>query len=428
VLLRDDPSVRLPAGWAPSHRALLEAVGPAEASGGSVPLQAVVVPSSRGADRPRSGLTFAARIARENSCPLVLLHSQHASAVLDDTLQSLTSWTSGEVDVVAIDAIEWLERSARSSRDTTFEVDRLQISRIAGPGFSRGAHPVRHNDVGTKRNLALLMARRMGWERVLFLDDDIQASGTPGTRTLDRNQLTAALDELGRRPVVAWTARDYADNSVVCRIRSMLGHPDQEQFVSGSALLVAVDERMPFFPAVYNEDWLFLLGYLDAQAHPVIGEAGDVSQDRYDGLHADRALGEELGDVLAEGLMSLRHGNGDAGPAQDPDYWRGCLRARRALIEKLAAEYSSAPGLDDGERRAIDEALSALQVMHAEVSRIEEDVARELAVYRATWLRDLEVWSSRLQAAGDWSLELDGCTRVCGPSRSVSAFLQHHRG
>ena len=126
--------------------------------------------------------------------------------------------------------------------------------------------------------------------------------------------------------------------------------------------------------------------------------------------------------------MSLRHGNGDAGPAQDPDYWRGCLRARRALIEKLAAEYSSAPGLDDGERRAIDEALSALQVMHAEVSRIEEDVARELAVYRATWLRDLEVWSSRLQAAGDWSLELDGCTRVCGPSRSVSAFLQHHRG
>ena len=82
---------------------------------------------------------------------------------------------------------------------------------------------------------------------------------------------------------VGWRAQDFPDNSVVCHGRRLVGLP-QSCFVGGGALLVrtGVGVDLPFFPRVYNEDWLFLhdlVQQLNIVKPPVQREyvaAGDV--------------------------------------------------------------------------------------------------------------------------------------------------------
>lgn len=110
---------------------------------------------------------------------------------------------------------------------------------------------VRNSDASQKRNLALLLARLVGWQRVLLLDDDIYR--------LDSAHARAAVGLLDRYRFIGLENDGFPDNSVVCHAYRAVGGM-QEQFVGGGALAVDPLRTRAFFPDTYNDDWLFILG------------------------------------------------------------------------------------------------------------------------------------------------------------------------
>lgn len=172
---------------------------------------------------------------------------------------------------------------------------------------------------------------------MLFLDDDIARAD--GACTLDRAGLERAIAATRADPslsAVGWTLEDFDDNSVVGHARRLAGLP-QQIFIGGGALLLRCDEQTPFFPEIYNEDWLFLIALM--LNNRSLGWAGRVRQVPYDPFVVRRACSEEAGDILGEALMNLWEDDGPGmwATAASPAFWRQSLMARRTVVERTAA-------------------------------------------------------------------------------------------
>jgi hypothetical protein len=272
------------------HRIDPDGVRPAE-------LDAVIVPTCR----PVSCLREAIRLARGLGCRLVALCSRSASAV-----EAAALGAALEADVLAI--------------DTTGLSPRPRLVTTGPPEDLRFA---RDSDLSLKRNLALRLARVAGWERALFLDDDISGARPEQVRT--------AAGLLGRYPVVGLRNDDrlgFPDNSVVCHAYRTVGGR-QDSFIGGGAVVVAPSRLDSFFPDVYNEDWFVF--------HGAVAVTGQVVHRPYDPFASPvRARAEEFGDCLAEGLFWLLDEHRlDPGAPTEPDYWRRFLQHRRDFIEHI---------------------------------------------------------------------------------------------
>ena len=250
------------------------------------PLGGIVIPISRDLTRPLPGLRLGVRLALENSCPLVVIVSQ-AARISDFPTEV-----------------------RHRLGDQLVLIDLGQVDPAWRPKLESGSHYLstqhRANDVGGKRNLGLLAAVVMGWATVLFLDDDIFPARTGPT--LDEEGLRRAVRALGENPglaAIGWTSEEFNDNSVIGHARPYCGRP-QGVFIGGGALLVRTSCRVPFFPDIYNEDWLFLIAVALAAPDPraALGWAGRVHQEPYEPFSEKRAKSEEAGEVIGEGLMN----------------------------------------------------------------------------------------------------------------------------
>ena len=157
-----------------------------------------------------------------------------------------------------------------------------------------GTRFARQTDTSAKRNMGLVLSRMLGWSRVLFLDDDIT--------DLNPDDMRHASGLLDTHNAVGLPVGGLPDHSVVCHAYRQAGG-DQQAFVGGGALTVHLERANSFFPDIYNDDWFFLLGDKRIQSVAITGK---VRQYPYDPFRTpDRARGEELGDVLAEGIYWL---------------------------------------------------------------------------------------------------------------------------
>ncbi len=135
-------------------------------------------------------------------------------------------------------------------------------------------------------------------------------------------------------------SRSFPDNSVVCHANRLI-YRNQDNFVTGAALGVNCAEvPLDFFPDVYNEDWLFFA------AHAARGQivcVGAARQQPYKPF-ADpkRAVTEEFGDLIAEGLYELFN-HGQSLDAATKAYWDEFISARKKLIERLADDLYLIP-------------------------------------------------------------------------------------
>ncbi|WP_156213412.1 hypothetical protein [Lentzea aerocolonigenes] len=290
-----------------SHRSLLHT---APRTSVMAPVDAIIVPTVR---RPRA-LTHAVDLAAELNCTLVTLHSGCYSSAR--TTAELAAARGAELLAVDVG-----------------EAPLHLLPRFRTSALLEGTRFGRHNDISLKRNLGLLIARTAGWQRIVFLDDDIVVPDP-----LDLRRAAALTDWYAG---VGLNIQGYPDNSVVCHAFREAGGA-QDVFVSGGALAVNARSTSLFFPNIYNEDWFFLLD-ADHLGHTAV--TGIAIQQPYDPFAQDiRARMEELGDVLAEGLYWLL----DEGyPLQDADtdYWRAYLRIRQRFIldtmEMVRAERPS---------------------------------------------------------------------------------------
>jgi hypothetical protein len=384
-------------------------------------IDAIVVPTTRGP----ANLVNASRLACELGCVLVTLHSRHAENAAGAARQ-----LSADVDLMAIDI----------TSSANFLVPAWETSALlASSPF------LRHTDLSLKRNIGIMLSRMAGWSCVLFLDDDIvfpddeatpgcqvapglqnpqeaPASGETAVKTAAEN-VRKAVSLLETHNAVALHVGGFPDHSVVCHAYLNLGG-DQETFVGGGAMVLAVGRSKSFFPDIYNDDWFFLLNG-DNRLQPVAtvsrGEkAGVVEQLPFDPFrHPSRACSEELGEVLAEGLYFLLD-QGQSLTEADGGYWEWFIELRRQFIVRVL-EMTRARPLEQGER---DRRVRSLTSSLEQLARIDPDFCTR---YLAAWERDRTRWQRHLDHLPtriDWPEIPRLLTRLGEPSLTWSRRMR----
>lgn len=331
-----------------SHRSLLWT--PDEPSSHSGKLDAIIVPTIR---RP-TVLRHAAEIATSLGCALVTLHSGKWTSAREAAQQ-----LSRETNLIAIDM-----PAHASLCLPVLETSRL----LANTRFAR------RTDLSIKRNLGLALCHMVGWDRIIFLDDDITVC--------DTTDLSQAAGLLDTHNAVGFLIDGFPDHSVVCHAYRMVGGP-QQSFIGGGALAVQVARNYSFFPDIYNDDWFYLL---DAKKglQPV-ATTGRVIQSPYDPFrNPDRARAEELGDVLAEGAFWLFDQNRSLMDA-DLRYWQDFLDRRGRFITHVLGLVKQAD-IEESEKGRMMAALKASTGRLAHITpELCHDYLRACATDRELW-------------------------------------------
>jgi hypothetical protein len=231
-----------------------------------------------------------------------------------------------------------------------------------------------------KRNLGLAIARMLGWQRLMFLDDDIYDVSRD-----DVDALAAGLDD---HNVSVLIPDEYPDNSVACHAHR-LGGGEQGKFASGGSMGVRCDrEDLAFFPNIYNEDWFF---FSEEAANQKIVRVGASRQREYDPYEDPRrAVKEEFGDLLAEGLYArLDVHRGVAGV--DAGYWADFIEIRKEFLRRVAESLTRHPdrNLDNINGRKVRAAQLSIREAQLQLERIGPELCQR---FIDLWQADLVEW------------------------------------
>jgi hypothetical protein len=270
-------------------------------------LDAIVVPASRRAARLGPFID----LASQSETTLVVLASHDCD--IDEAAAVVASRPSNARVVLA---------------EVPLKTDHEPLKLATSAEDVRALSGDRSSNLSVKRNIGLLLARYRGWEKIMFLDDDIIGI-TP-------DQVMRVAHHLDTNPFAGFKTLDYPDNSVVCHANRLAGRP-QGIFVSGAALGVntAGDRPLEVFPDIYNEDWFAFAREAQRTGVAHVGNIRQLAFNPFD--DPVRAKVEEFGDLLAEGLYALFTDVGGLHLATT-DYWRRFIDQRRTLILKIRHE------------------------------------------------------------------------------------------
>jgi hypothetical protein len=265
----------------------------------------------------------------------------------------------------------------------------------------------RISDLSVKRNLGLLLARLRGWQKIVFVDDDI---------TVSSEALARVAAQLDRRRIAGMRCPSFADNSVFCHARRLAGLP-QDVFLTGAVLGVnCTDLPLSYFPDIYNEDWFF---FADAAAHHQLAVVGHARQAVYQPFaETARAGHEEFGDVLAEGLYTLLDDLMPVdmtqpgrfarwlGVAATERHWTSFIDDRReelARTSKLLAEFD-----DPNHRTDVADALKSLAAADERYTDAFHPITpARCAEFVDAWVDDLDTWNALYPRANTVPLPKD---------------------
>jgi hypothetical protein len=327
-------------------------------------LDAIIVPASRPASCLQPAINLAARLG----VLLVILCSKQTKA---DQVAERVSTSPGARAIIVEIGTSW--EHPKFPTQTSSDVFRK-------PNGGRAS------DLSAKRNIGLLLARLHGWNKIVFVDDDVTLSRT--------DNIARLAGQLDRHQVAGMIVRHYPDNSVVCHARRDAGLP-QDVFLTGAVLGVHCNNLpLSFFPDIYNEDWFFFAREAASRELRRVGQATQLDYDPY--ASPDRARGEEFGDLLAEGLFALI---GQVDPsvrfgeqlrAANEAYWSRFIEARHNVITETMGLLSAAV-----ERNGDGRLFSALLSMMAAQDQLDHMIAPEDCVrFVDAWQNDLEDWQT----------------------------------
>jgi hypothetical protein len=337
-----------PARQRSSHATLIQDFSARPPRSGRVrPLDAIIVPAGRRAEK----LKTVAELAASVDVQLVILASRDCRVV--EASKLVASIPGGRAFIVGIPGDYRNDLLTFQTSDRSFA----------------DLKAARDSDLSLKRNLSLLLARLMRWEKIMFLDDDIFGV-TP-------TALAKIASQLDSHQVTGLISRSFPDNSVVCHANRLSGR-SQDNFVTGAALGVNCAEKpLDFFPDVYNEDWLFFASHA-AQGQVI--SVGTARQQPYKPFaDPNRAAMEEFGDLIAEGLYALFN-DGQSLDAATTGYWNAFIDARRKLIERLIDDLYLIPT-----HEAAGQAYESMLHAHKQLALIS---AAECARFVKAWRDD----------------------------------------
>lgn len=368
-----------------THRQLVGYARPAVSRW--APPDAIVVPASR----PAANLDQAVALAQAVNCRLVAFCSRQAEAT----------------EVMERVAATGFRRAIVADLPRGYSHEFLRFSssclvREASPGITENPN----GDLSIKRNLGLLLARMLGWQRIFFMDDDI--------RDVTPVDLYATVGMLGHHHSAGMMVTDFPDNSVVCHAHRQTGAP-QDTFVSGSALAVNILEETGFFPEVYNEDWLFF--YDNAHAKRLGWSGANAAQLHYDPFdQPERTKRQEFGDVLAEGLYALLD-QGAGETEADRYYWKVFLDARWRFLENIIHRYW---------RTTPDQQVKIISTVQTAMMCLMQIQPRVCDLYVKAWRDDLRNWSETMKSVPR-AASIDAALGQLGLKSADTGYRECHR-
>ena len=338
-----------PAGPRPDHDRLLRRLEwrpSAQPSGG--PLDAIVVPAARRAHHLRELVSLAARC----ETTLVILASHDCDI---DEAAALVAGTPGSGRAVLV--------------TVPLEHDHGLLRLSTSKDCFRALNGHRLSNLSLKRNIGLLLARLRGWNKIMFLDDDV-------IRVTQEHVARVAHHLNANRFAGLKTVR-FPDNSVVCHANRLTGRA-QGIFVSGAALGVSTTDSLDLevFPDVYNEDWFALAGEAGTAGIAHVGNVGQLEFNPFE--NPQRAEHEEFGDLIAEGLYALLNDGNSLGRATVP-YWDGFIKGRRRLIDEIQRQL---------EKNETHEGVQAVKSLHSARFRLDNIAPEDCAAFLDAWQED----------------------------------------
>lgn len=373
-----------------SHASLLQDVSASSVPSSRSRLNAIVVPAAR----PAPGLQEVISLSASLSVPLVILCSREAQIDLVAKQVADTSDARALVIEVAEDYV-LPDGAAQASAES-----------------AQAACAGRSSDLSVKRNIGLLLGRLRGWDKILFIDDDIR-----GFLPADIERLAGCLD---RHAVASMVSRHFPDNSVVCHARRLAGLR-QDVFVGGSVLGVDLQQpELSFFPDIYNEDWFFFARQAAARDLPKIGEVQQMEYLPF--ADPQRAEDEEFGDLLAEGLYARFEATPDRefedqlALAARASYWQRFTEIRLKMIGEIQGRLSHAQYGTGVDHQTIEHAQESLRRAESQASRISADLCVD---FLGRWKEDNVRWREILKSSTTGLSERDALTAL-GLTRWIS--------
>ena len=356
--------------WVPeqseSHAGLLDS---SRRSSTPARFDAIVVPTKR----PANSLNDCIGLALKTHIPLIVVCSKkvHRHEVINMAAEA-------NVEAFALD----LPPDPADPLGIFFATSSDEELVAASFGWTR--------DLSTKRNLGLVLARMLGWERLMFLDDDIY-----GVSKEDVDALAAGLSD---HSVSVLIPEDFPDNSVACHAHR-LGGGEQGKFASAGGMGVRCDrDDLAFFPNIYNEDWFF---FSEEAASRKIIQVGVSRQREYDPYEdPQRAVKEEFGDLLAEGLYArLDHKEGILG--LDRNYWDAFIESRKAFHGRVAEslERHQHRELDTDLGKSVRAAQVSIRAAQNQLDQISPELCQK---FIDRWQSDLGRWRHYLTKLGQF--------------------------
>lgn len=315
------------------------------------PMGTIVLSSARSPHHHR----FAVQLAKESGTDLAVLVSHD--------MQS---------DIVATDMIRAGIRGCVIDMPTIY---RLPLT----ADFATIKHPrtaAYSSNLSVKRNIGLIYGRLTG-QKLFFLDDDIWG--------IQAQRLRSVAGHLEQHAIAGFLADLHPDNSVVCHANRLAGNA-QQIFISGGSLGVDASIPQSFFPQIYNEDWLFCYDMIRNRKAAFLGK---VKQLEYNPFDPNRAITEEFGDVLAEGLQYLL-AVGTSFETANKTFWQYYLWRRRRFITDIVRRLASLVGTKDNQPQL---ALTALTQSR---NTLDTFIPADFVTYIQAWRSDTYRWHQKL--------------------------------
>lgn len=176
--------------------------------------------------------------------------------------------------------------------------------------------------LGYARNYAVLLARNIGKNKILMMDNDIMIESPK-----DIKKMYHCMEQY---QYVGARINGMPDDSVVGQVYRA-GGEIQKRYVSGSFLAFNLDKISNCFLNTYNEDWIWL--FLDTNGNEV-KTIIDVDQMTYDPFEnaVQNALFQENGEILWEGTYRSPK-NKKEESLINPTFWEEILEQRKNQIE-----------------------------------------------------------------------------------------------
>jgi hypothetical protein len=316
---------------------------------------AILVPTHRPVNRLWSGID----LARRTHTPLIVVCS---GQVRQKEVIDLAAQANVETFALDLPPGNPLVIDFKTSMDNEISATNL--------GWAR--------DLSMKRNLGLVLARLLGWTKLMFLDDDID-----GVTSGDLAALAAGLES---HSVSALLPVQFPDNSVACHAYR-LGGGKQGVFASASGMGVRCDLDLGFFPNIYNEDWFF---FADEAANHRIAKVGESHQREYDPfVDPRRAAFEEFGDLLAEGLYARLDVNEKIWDV-DVNYWQDFIKMRMEFHQRVTEALGQVGACD---RDKADRAGKSIRAAQDQLTMLTPQLCQK---FIRLWQGDLKRWRDYL--------------------------------